>query len=321
MAYSSKANFGNAYSGSYRVAINLRQIEAFKALIEHGTMSRAAVMINLSQPAVSKLIAHLEYDTGLHLFDRVKGLLAPTEHAMHLYEEVDRIFAGVRQVENAVELVRRKARRQITVGVMPALSGSFIRRAATDFLKGHPNVFCSLQSLSSQWIVDRVASRKLDLGLVEPGFNNPYLTLEPLMEHSLVCILPLQHPLAEKSAIKASDLDQEAFIAFNSDTYIGYRVEAMFEASKIRPQKTLVANAGITVCELVAAGLGISLVHPLNVGGLEDQLVVRPFEPEILFNFQLCRSVDSRNAQLVDAFAQALRDTAAQISESVLSHF
>lgn len=301
--------------------MNLRQIEAFKALIEHGTVSRAALVINLSQPAVSKLIANLEYDTGLQLFDRVKGLLAPTDHAMQLYEEVDRIFAGVRQIENAVELVRRKAQQQITVGVMPALSGSFIRRTATEFLKAHPGVFCSLQSLGSQWIVDRVATRKLDLGLIEPGFSNPYLTLEPLMEHSLVCIIPLGHPLAKKSLIKPADLHDVAFVAFNPDTYSGHRVDAMLDAHDVRPQRTFVANAGVTVCELVAAGLGVSLAHPLVIGTLEDQLEIRPFEPEILFNFQICRSVDSRNAKMQDAFVQALRDTATQISESVLSRF
>ena len=73
----------------------LRQIEAFKAVIENGTISRAAVLLSISQPSMSKLIAHLEQDTGLKLFDRVKGRIAPTEQAMRLYDEVERIFGGV----------------------------------------------------------------------------------------------------------------------------------------------------------------------------------------------------------------------------------
>ena len=77
--------------------LNLRQVEAFKAVIEYGTVSRAAEMMNVSQPATSKLIAHLEEDTGLRLFDRVKGRLVPTRHGMRLFEEIDRIFAGVRK--------------------------------------------------------------------------------------------------------------------------------------------------------------------------------------------------------------------------------
>src|SRR3954454_15854910 len=114
--------------------INLRQVEAFKAVIEYGTVSRAAEMMNVSQPAMSKLIAHLEEDTGLRLFDRLKGRLAPTRRGMRLYEEIDRIFAGVRQVENAVEAIRREEQGQLLVGVMPALSRSFIQQATMGFL-------------------------------------------------------------------------------------------------------------------------------------------------------------------------------------------
>ncbi|MDB5365323.1 MAG: transcriptional regulator, LysR family [Rhodospirillales bacterium] len=298
--------------------LNLRQIEAFKAVLENGTVSRAAELLNISQPAMSKLIAHLESDTGLQLFDRVKGRLAPTEHAMRLYSEIDRIFAGIRQVENAVDAIRREAQGRLSIGVFPALAGSFIQRATTGFLKHRSNVFCSVYSLSSQWVVDWLVTRKLDVGLVGSSVDNPYVTLEPLMEHPLVCIMPPDHPLAAKSLIEPQDLDQIPFVSFHPDSYIARRVDAMFEACKVRAQTVLVANITPTLCEFVAAGLGVSLVHPLTASGLEGRLAVRRFEPEIPFNFQLCRSADSRNAQLVEAFAHELRSVAEQISRSML---
>jgi DNA-binding transcriptional LysR family regulator len=299
--------------------LTLRQIEAFKAVIENGSISNAAQMVHISQPAMSKLIAHFEADTGLKLFDRLKGRLAPTECGMRLYQEIDRVFAGVRQIENAAEAIRREVRGQLVVGVMPSFSGSFIQRATTDFLKDRRNVFCSVQSLSSQWIVDGLVARKLDVGLVSAGIDNPYVTFEPLMEHPLVCVMPLDHPLAAKSQVEPQDLDQIPFVTFHPDTYVGHRVEGMFEAHGVKAQIVLVANVAPTLCEFVAAGLGVSLVHPLVVSGLEHRLAVRRFEPEILFNFQLCRSADSRNGQLVEAFAQEVRATAAQISRSMLS--
>jgi DNA-binding transcriptional LysR family regulator len=299
--------------------LNLRQIEAFKAVVENGTVSRAALMLNISQPAMSKLIAHLEADTGLRLFDRLKGRLAPTEHAMRLYDEVGRIFAGVRQVENAVDAIRREEQGRLAVGVLPALSGAFIQRVTTSFLKDRRNVFCSVQSRTSQWIVDWLVTRKLDVGLVGAPVENPYVCLEPLMEHPLVCIMPPDHPLAAKSLIEPADLDQIPFVAFEPDTYVAHLMDAMFETYKVKPQIVLVTNATPTLCEFVAAGLGVALVHPLSASGLEHRLRVRRFEPEVLFNYQLCRSADSRNALLVDAFAEELRATAAQISREMLS--
>lgn len=299
--------------------LNLRQIEAFKALIENGTISRAAPLLHISQPAMSKLISHLEFDSGLKLFDRVKGYLVPTEQAMLLYEEVERIFAGVRQVQNAVDAIRRNEQGRLSIGVMAALAGSFIQRATTSFRKSRPNVFCSVELLHSRWILERLIARKLDIGLISTGTDTPYVVLEPLMKHSLVCIMPLGHPLADKSLIEPQDLDQIPFISFQPDAYIGHHVQEMLNTYKVKPQTVLVANVAPTLCEFVAAGEGVSLVHPLMVSGLEHRLVVRRFEPEIPYIFQLCRSADSKNAKLVEAYAQELRSTAAQISRSMLS--
>lgn len=298
--------------------VNLRQIEAFKAIMEHGTVSRAAQMLNVSQPAMSKAIAHLEFDTGLRLFDRTKGRLSPTAQAVRLFEEVGRIFAGVRQVEGAVEAIRREEQGQLTIGVMPAFAGSFIQRATMDFLNRREGVFCSVQSLSSQWIVDWLVTRKLDVGLVEQGLSNPYVVFEPLMEHPLVCIMPTEHELCGKDLIEPSDLDGIPFVALNPDSLQGSRVQNLFDNYGVRPNTVLIANLATTLCQFVAAGLGVALVHPLVVSGMEDRIVTRRFDPELSLNFQLCRSAESRNARLIEEFSQQLRATAEEISGSIL---
>lgn len=298
--------------------VTLRQIEAFKALMEGGTVSRGAELLNITQPSMSKLITHLEFDAGLKLFDRVKGRLAPTEHAMRLHEEVERIFTGVHQVENALDAMRRQQQGRLAVGVMPALSGGFIQTVTTGFLKHRRSVFCSVQSLSSQWIVDRIVARKLDVGLVSARIDNPYVTLEPLMEHPLVCVMPLDHPLSAKRHIKPRDLDGIPFVSFNPETFAGLHVEEMFRASGFTPEVVLVANVGPSVCEFVAAGHGVSLVHPLMMHGMQHRLAVRPFKPDILFNFQLCHSPDTRNVDLVKAFIKQVRATAEEITASTL---
>jgi DNA-binding transcriptional LysR family regulator len=298
--------------------INLRQIEAFKAVIENGTVSRAASILNISQPAMSKLVAHLEEDTGLKLFDRVKGRLAPTARGMRLYEEIDRIFEGIRQVENAVDTIRREQEGQLLIGVMPALSGSFIQQATMSFLKDRPGVFCSVQSRSSQWIVDWLVTRQLDVGLISSRIDNPYIATEPLMEHPLVCIMSRDHPLARKRVIRPNDLDHQPYISFDPESYTGQRVAPVLAAHSVKVNVMLVANVAPTLCEFVAAGLGVSLVHPLMVSGMQDRLAVRRFEPEVVLDFQLCRIRDSRNADMVDAFVQETRATAERISRDLL---
>jgi DNA-binding transcriptional LysR family regulator len=298
--------------------LNLRQIEAFKAVMEYGTVSRAAEMLNISQPAMSKLVGHLEADTGLRLFDRVKGRLAPTEHATRLHDEVGRIFAGVRQVESAIEALRREKQRRLMIGSMPALAGSFIQRATTSFLRSNGHVFCSITPIASHWIVERLVSRSLDVGLVSATIENPYVALEPLMEHPLVCIIPPGHPLAKKRSVEPQDLDGTPFVSFGEDSYAGKRVGEMFRTHAVQADVMLVAGSSQTVCEFVAAGLGVSLVHPLMASGFEKRLIIRPFKPEVQYGFQVARNTESRNASLVGAFIRELRATAAKISEAIV---
>src|SRR5579859_6454434 len=299
--------------------INLRQVEAFKAVIEYGTVSRAAEMMNVSQPAMSKLIAHLEEDTGLQLFDRLKGRLAPTRRGMRLYEEIDRIFAGVRQVENAVDTIRRDEQGRILIGVMPALSGSFIQQATCGFLAHHPDVFCSIQSRSSQWITDGLVTRKLDVGLIIAPIDNPYIVAEPIMGHPVVCILPLDHSLAAKDVITPADLAGVPFVSFDPESHTSQRVTGALGAYGVVPNVVMVASVSPTLCEFVAAGIGVSLVHPLIVGGLRDKLAIRRFEPTIQLDFYLARLRESRNARLVETYLEATRAAAAEISRTILN--
>lgn len=298
--------------------LNLRQIEAFKAVIEHGTVSQAAIALGVSQPAVSKLLTHLQQDSGLTLFDRVRGKLAPTSQGMRLYREIDRVFSGLRQVEQAIESIRRDEQRTLNVGVLPALSGAFIRRVTMQFLKRHPDVRISIQSRGSLFLADWLATRHIDVALVGSRVDNPYIDREPLFRQPLVCALPPNHELTRKRVIRAHDLDGLPFIAFNHDSQTHELVMQAFAAAGARLNVVLDSSTAPTTCEFVAAGLGVSLIHPLFAEGLQNRLVLRRFDPELHFHFQLCRAQASRNAALVEHFVQDARDVAAEVSREVL---
>lgn len=301
-----------------RRRVNLRQIEVFKAVIEQGTVTSAAAVLNVSQPALSKALVQLEADSELRLFDRVKGRLAPTEQGMCLYGEIDRIFSGVQQVENAIDALHRQAQGRLVIGVMPALSGAFVRRVVTAFLQAHPSTFCSIEVRSSEWITESLVGRRLDVGLVSSRMQNPYVKSEQLMEHPVVCIMPVSHPLAARHVIVPADLAEFPFVSFDPETAIGRQIVAMFAAHGIYPKISLVTNVALTLCEFVASGAGVSLIHPLSVND-RRQVVVRPFEPQTVLGFQLSRARESRNARLVDDFATTARQTVVTMLQEALT--
>ncbi len=283
----------------------MRQVEAFRAVVEYGTVSAAAQALYVSQPAVSKLIAQFEYQTGLRLFERNKGRLAPTSQAMRLYEEVDRIFAGIHQLTRAVDVVKRETRGQLIVGVLPALSGHFIQQATMLFLQRHPDVFVSVKVRASTVLADWLATRQIDVGLMNARVDHPDLELEPLIKQPLVAIMPSAHRLANKTSLSLADLDGEPFVAFDTAVEIRRTVDRLFEQAGMTPRYVLEATTAPTLCEFVAAGLGISLVHPHMAGTVTGRIVMRPFKPGVINHFLLGRSQGSRNTRYVDDFIQA----------------
>lgn len=308
----SNIKFNVEYSESYTMPrpINLRQIEVFKAMIENGTVSRAAEVISISQPAASKLLVHFESDTGLKLFDRNKSRLTPTTVALRLYDEIDRIFAGVREVENVIETVRREDQGQLRIGVTPALGDTFIQPTTMNFLKNNPKVYCSIRTRTSLGIVEHIRTRNIDVGLVSSRVNDPHLISEQLLEHPFICIMPKGHPLTKHKVIQPEHLSGVPFISFKGDTYIEQKIARIFEKYNVKTNVVLTADASPTLRQFVAGGLGVSLVHPLFIAGIEDQLVARPFEPSTPFNFLLYYARDARNADLISQFTAEVKETA-----------
>lgn len=289
--------------------INLRQIEIFKATIEQGTISRAAEIISISQPAASKLLVQFETNTGLKLFNRNQSRLVPTPLALRLYDEVDRIFASVREVESAIESVKREDQGQLSISVIPALGGTLIQEVTMNFLKSKPKVYCSISTSASQKVIESVRTRKIDVGLVSSRINEKYLVTEPLLEHPLVCIMPKNHPLAQFETILPEHLDNTPFISFKHDSYIGQKIENLFKTYKVKPKVVLTADSNPTLRQFVVAGLGVSLVHPLFIAGIETQLTARPFSPSIPMDFLLCYARDARNADLIAEFIKETKET------------
>ena len=295
-------------------SFNLRQVEAFRAVVESGTVSGAAAHLHVTQPAVSKLLAQFEHHTGLRLFERVRGRLIATPQGMRLYDEIDRIFAGLHQIERAVESVKREERGQLIVGVLPALSGHFIRLATMRFLALHPNVFVSVKVRASAVLADWLATRQIDVGLLNTSVDHPELELEPFLRHPLVCLLPTGHPLTRQASVSMRDLENQPFIAFDSSVAIRRLVDDLHAQAGITPNYVLEATAAPTLCEFVAAGLGVSLVHP-QMADTVSGVVASRFEPAVENHFLLGRAPGARNVRYVEDFLRATREVA---TESIL---
>ncbi len=198
--------------------MNLRQIEAFRAVIDTGTVSRAAERLSISQPAVTKLLQHLERTIGFALFDRARGRLSPTAEGMMLYDEVERVFRGLDDLARFTDEIRTLQHGALRIGAMPALSIGFIQDLVARFVETRPAVRVSIQTRTSPKLVEWLVSGHLDVGFTSHPPDHPEVTSEPLCSAELVCILPRKHRLTSKRVVHAADFAGEQFISFGPDS-------------------------------------------------------------------------------------------------------
>lgn len=145
--------------------MNIREIEIFRAVMQEGSVSRAAQRLLISQPAASKYIAQLERRLGLALFARTGSRLIPTPEGRALYDQVDRLFVGLSQVEQFMKDLGGERRGHLTIACLPLLSLTVMPKIVANFMRDRPAVSIALQTRSSARIVEWVSARQVDVGV------------------------------------------------------------------------------------------------------------------------------------------------------------
>jgi len=288
--------------------LNLRQLEAFKAVMETGTVSQAAGVLTVSQPAVSKLIANFERAVGFKVFDRTHGRLAPTPEAAMLYNVVERAFISVDQIGQSATDIRERRHGRLMVGVMPALSTGFIQEMATQFLADRPRVTLTLHARSSPKVIESLAGQQLDLGIIAAGLEHPGVETEFFCKVEAVCILPPDHRLTNKKVIVPEDLEGESFISLTMLDRIRSRIDHPFEEAGVRRVLRIDTPMAASACAFVAKGAGVAIVDPFSALEAKDgRFLIKRFAPAIHFNFVIAYPLHGQRSQLVQDFVVELR--------------
>ncbi|MFK7881442.1 LysR substrate-binding domain-containing protein [Roseobacter sp.] len=285
---------------------SLRQLEAYKAFVENGSVSKAADALYVSQPAVSKLLNNFELDIGMELIDRSSNRPVVTERGMKVYEEIDRILSGVDQIGQAIAAIRAKERSLITVGVMPGFPPSLLSRAAQIVRQDHPDISISFIVRSSEFISHGILSRKMDLGIIARDLDHPQVQSNLFLDEEMVAVMRSDHVLADHDVIDISDLQGQPFISFTQGSVSRQVMDKAFEASRIEPDIVLQATTAPNCCAFAADGLGLSVMSPVFAQDHMNRLVFRRFTPSLRVQVQSVRPVDGRERRSTDLVLNAL---------------
>jgi len=268
--------------------LNLRQIEVFRAVMLAGTVTEAARVLRVSQPAVSRLLRYTEDKLGMPLFKRTKGRLYPTEQAHMLYQEVEKVYNGVRLVQDVAHELAESRTGRLRIVASPSLGLTFVPKAIALFRRQRERVKISLEILPQALLVDQIATHQADLGISMFPVDHPTIETYPLGTGRLVCIAPIGHPVGELDIVRPGDLTGYPLISFDRSTPQGLMVDDAFIAAGVARQIAIEVRFGQTACALVQQGAGVALVDEFSV--MHDAfpgIVARPFEADAKFTITM----------------------------------
>ncbi|MDQ8731976.1 LysR family transcriptional regulator [Bradyrhizobium sp. LHD-71] len=288
--------------------MNLRQMEVFHAVMKVGSVTGAAKLLNVSQPAVSTILRHCERQLNITLFNRAGGRLQPTPEAHIIFADVANIFQRVETVNRSLMDLAAGRLGHISVAATFAVANGPLAVAVAKFLKTRPSVRISIQALPTVQVVDRVSQREADFGLGFAPIKNPDVAATLLATAPIACIMPVDHPLARQNEIKIDQLAGYDIITYASNTPIGTPVEAAFAAAKIKFARRIQVNYAMTAFVLAAQGAGLALVEPFLFRTASNPLlVVRPIHPTIEVRTMLIEPIGRPQTQVAKELIKLVR--------------
>lgn len=283
--------------------MNFRQIEAFRAVMICGTASRAAEMLRISQPAVSRHVAELEASTRFALFERVKNRLKPTAEGMALFEEVQRAYTGIERLRFAAENIRSFTGARLRIVSMPALGHAFLPRVVGTFARAFPDAVVLLQVRSSQYVHEEIATGNFDIGFAADEINFAGVEVRPFASPDALCLMPISHCLAGKRSVEPADFEGERFVSLANEDAARARFDQIFSEAGVRRKIVSETQYSLTICNLVRNGVGIALVNPFSLDGLDlSGMALVPFRPRAKFRSLTVLPPNASRSRLTDAF-------------------
>lgn len=297
--------------------MNLRQLEVFEALMQTRSVSGAARVLGLTQPAVTKSLRLAEQNAGFLLFRRVRGRLFPSPAAETLWPHVERIRSDVGAVTVLLRQLRDGSAGSVTIAAVGGAAHSFVTPALVRFARSHPHIRVESIILPTSAVVERVAQSQADFGLVHEPVDSPYIDGEAICQAEAVCVMPRRHALARRRTIGIRDLEAVPLISFRADTAIGRLVRNAIAEARLRREIDFIINQGQQAVALVEEGVGAAIIDPfLLIGQPRRALAAVPFRPLIPLRLRIIRPRERPRSRAAAELEREIRATISALTRA-----
>jgi DNA-binding transcriptional LysR family regulator len=242
--------------------MDTRQLAAFCAVVERKSFSQAAERLGVTQPAVSLQIRSLEQRLGTQLLDRSGRRVEPTEAGLRLYSSAQRLLALEEQLLQDVAPDEETLTGTLELGASTGPGGSVVPVLLCEFAEANPGVHVRLSVSDTQSVVDQVAGRELELGVVGAARRHRGVAFEPFFRDEVVLACPSGHRFAGKT-VSLAELRRERLLLMQDGAGVRQVTEDALRAAGIRLRDLDVRlELGLqeSVRSAVAAGHGVTFI-------------------------------------------------------------
>ena len=261
--------------------MELRQLEYFVAVAEEANFTRAAERIHVAQPAVSAQIQRLERELGQPLLDRSHRAVRLTGAGEAALPFARAALAAVADIHVAVDEVTQLVRGSITIGTVTSHSVD-IAGLLADFHAEHPTVEITLSTDSSDTLVEKVRTGRLDAAIVSigPDERPDGLDVEVVTDEAIQAAVSRTDELASRTRVRLRDLADRQLIALPAGAGIRHQFDAACAKAGVNPRIAFEASTPLALADLAERGLGVAIV-PASVPRGRDRLHALAIVPEL----------------------------------------
>jgi len=252
--------------------LNLHLLRLFATVAKAGSFSKAAEILLLSQPSISKGVRDFELQLGCRLLDRTPRGVKPTREGLALMRHADALFAAERAAEDELRALRSLDSGSLRIGASTTIATYFIPDYLGAFHARHPGIDLQLTSANTRDIAELMLAHEIEIGLVEGPVEQEGLKSEPWRTDEMTLIVGSQHAFAQdRAAIDPNRIAGEILIVREPGSGSREVIAQALARKHIEPARTLEIGSTEAIKQVVAAGLGIAIV---SAAAAKDQVAL-----------------------------------------------
>ncbi|KRG70042.1 LysR family transcriptional regulator [Pseudoxanthomonas dokdonensis] len=289
--------------------MRLRHIEVFQAVLQAGTLTGAAKLLNVSQPAATKLLQHAEMQLGFALFNRVRGRLQLTAEGELLCARIEKIHDQLRDLQRLSASIKHAGHRPLRVVSIPTLASALVPQAVTGLSAAFAEAPIELVTEHSREMLRSLLLRESDIGLTLQEVRHPDIQLQCLHRDKLRVIAPAGwwKPALLDKPLPVSELAGERMIGILSHDGLGRRVRTHLQHLQPEPQTRINVQTYQLARALVVDGHGLAIVDPFTAYGGGNNIQIRTLKPELDVSLYLLVRNGEQPTPIQQAFIDHIR--------------